>query len=413
MESQWRGPNPYFDPMTPTVCSGTRLRTTGPLLEPKFRTAAEAGPARKSVLVVDDEPGVRMLLKDLLSDDYECECADGGRAAMARCDLTAFDIVLTDVMMPDGNGVELLNYLQEHHPGTAVVMLTAHQDTRAAIDAIRAGAFDYMLKPFDIDEVLLCLGRAVRYKDMLAENQFYQAKLESLVVDRTANLREETERLRSEVFELSLSFRSTLSVLTAAIESRDVNSPGHTERVVAYALRLGRQLGFDEAQLSALEHGALLHDVGMVQVPDHVLRKPGALTDEEREAMRMHPRHGAALVRQIGMLAVAAPVVEQHHERWDGAGYPRGLAGEEIDVKARVFAVADCIDAVTGGRAYAPARGFSKVADELLRCKGTQFDPAVVDAFFEVAVEEWEEIRTRDARPRAPFLNAEPAEARH
>jgi len=208
-------------------------------------------------------------------------------------------------------------------------------------------------------------------------------------------LKEKGEKLSETVDELSRTYRSTLGALAMALDARDAETRGHSERVVAFSLRLGVQLGLPREDLVGLERGALLHDVGKIGVRDAILLKPASLTPDEWQEMKLHTEFGRAILEQVPFLANAIPVVAEHHERWDGSGYPRGLKGEEIDVKARVFAVADCIDAVTSDRPYRRASSFEAAGEELVQHAGTQFDPRIVEAFFAVPLDEWRELRRR------------------
>jgi putative nucleotidyltransferase with HDIG domain len=190
----------------------------------------------------------------------------------------------------------------------------------------------------------------------------------------------------------------TLRALTAALEARDRETRGHSERVVSFSLRLGRELKLEAEELRSLEFGSLLHDIGKIGVPDAILHKPAALDEAEWMKMREHPLHGARILRSIHFLEGAARVVAQHHEKWDGSGYPLGLRGGQIDQNARIFAVADAFDAITSDRVYREARPYAQAADELERCAGTHFDPAVVAAFRRVPPDEWEALRRLSLR---------------
>jgi putative nucleotidyltransferase with HDIG domain len=201
-------------------------------------------------------------------------------------------------------------------------------------------------------------------------------------------------------------YRSTLKALAQALETRDAETHGHSERVVTFSLRLGRELDLDRDQLKALEFGSLLHDIGKIGVPDAILRKPAKLTSDEWIKMREHPVHGQAILREIKFLEGAAKVVAQHHEKWDGSGYPFGLRDEEIDLNARIFAVADAFDAMTSDRVYRSSRPYEAAAAELDRCSNQQFDPQVVEAFHRVPKEDWEDLRMRSImrKQEAPTL---------
>ena len=224
--------------------------------------------------------------------------------------------------------------------------------------------------------------------DCCAISSFYENHLEELVKQRTAELNVALDSLEG-------AYRSTLKALAAALETRDAETHGHSERVVSFSLRLGLEYGLAEEQLKELEFGALLHDIGKIGVPDAILRKPATLTDEEWIKMREHPFHGQQILRSIEFLEGAGYVVGQHHEKWDGTGYPLGLRGEEIDIKARIFSVADAFDAITSDRVYRAGQSYEAAARELEKFSDKQFDPKVVEAFHRVEREEWDELRRR------------------
>jgi HD-GYP domain-containing protein (c-di-GMP phosphodiesterase class II) len=188
--------------------------------------------------------------------------------------------------------------------------------------------------------------------------------------------------------------------LVQALETRDFETHGHSERVVTFSLRLGHELGLDKAAMRDLELGALLHDIGKIGVPDAVLRKPAKLNAEEWEKMRLHPMHGQKILRNIKFLEGAARVVCQHHEQWDGSGYPLGLRGEDIDIGARIFAVVDAFDAMISDRVYRKGRPYEDALVELERCSGTQFDPLIVEAFKHIPKEDWEILRERSVKDK-------------
>lgn len=387
-------------PLQPTIRS---IRGTGPLPSlsafntgPLANVAHVERPAHETgrVLLIDDDTAILKLLRTQLSNDYSCTFVSNSEEALHRIETERFDIALIDIVMPKVSGIKLLQHMRAASPSTVVLLMTGYQDSRLAAEAVRQGAFDFLLKPFNLDDLELSLQRALRHKHLIDKAEDYQTRLESLVVERTAKMREESERLETAYLEMSLSFRATLNELATALEARDIEASGHTERVVAYTMRLGKQLGLGAEALGMLEYGALLHDIGLIFVSEDLLKKPTRLSDDEWNEIRKHTEYGARMLKRIGMLASAAPIVEQHHERWDGTGYPLGLRATEIDLGARIFAVADSLDAMLSGRPYCPARSMSEAASELLRCKGTQFDPDVVDAFFDVPVEEWERIRS-------------------
>jgi len=289
------------------------------------------------------------------------------------------------------SGLEMIPHALGRSPETVVVMVSGVQTIESAVEAMRVGAFDYVIKPFDLQHVEVAVRRALEHHDLRVAKRAYENHLEELVRRRTAEL---DETLRS----LEDAYRSTLKALTAALDKRDTETHGHSERVVAFSLRLGRELGVGEEQLRSLEFGSLLHDIGKIGVPDAVLRKPARLTDEEWSEMRRHPLHGQQILSGIEFLEGASRVVAQHHEKWDGTGYPLGLRGEQIDLNARIFAVADAFDAITSDRVYRKAKPYGAAIAELEEWAGRQFDPEVVAAFRRVPASEWDELRRRPSQ---------------
>jgi len=265
-------------------------------------------------------------------------------------------------------------------------MISGMQTVESAIDALRLGAFDYVMKPFDLRQVEAVVSRALDHQDLIVAKQRYEDLLEELVEQRTAQLDQALNSLEN-------AYRSTLKALTAALETRDLETHGHSERVVSYSMRLGREYGLNNELTKSLEFGSLLHDIGKIGVPDLILRKPAKLTPEEWVLMRQHPQHGQQILRGIEFLEGAARVVAQHHEKWDGSGYPFGLRGEEIDVCARIFSVADAFDAITSNRVYRKGKPYQAAADELDAWAGKQFDPKVVEVFHRVPQQDWDNLR--------------------
>ena len=354
---------------------------------------------RARVLVADDEPEIRHVLSDLLSPLYECAAVGSAEEALVRLREGAYDLVISDIMMGGMSGLELIPRVKELSPDTVVIMISGVQTVESAINALRAGAFDYVMKPFDLHHVEAAVSRALEHHFLRAEKRRYETYLEEMVAQRT-------QELDGALHSLGDAYRTTLKALTAALETRDLETHGHSERVVNFSLRLGRELGLDEGQMRSLEFGSLLHDIGKIGVPDAILRKPAKLSEEEWVRMREHPLHGQKILRGIEFLEGASRVVAQHHERWDGSGYPLGLRGEAIDMNARIFAVADAFDAITSDRVYRAGRSYGEALAELDAYVGRQFDPRVVEAFRRVPVEEWDEIRRRSLEARERVATA-------
>ena len=345
------------------------------------------------ILIVDDEVEITEILADLLSEDHECIKAGSAEDALARLSEGQFQLVISDITMPGMSGLDMIPHVKELSPETVVVMISGMQTVESAIGALRLGAFDYLMKPFDLRQVEAVVKRALEHHDLVTAKQRYENHLEELVEQRTAELDRALNSLEG-------AYRSTLKALTAALETRDSETHGHSERVVTYSLRLGREYGLNSEEMKALEFGSLLHDIGKIGVPDSILRKPAKLTEEEWVRMREHPLHGQQILRGIEFLQGASRVVAQHHEKWDGTGYPLGLRGEEIDICARIFAVADAFDAITSDRVYRRGKPYEAAAQELDDWAGRQFDPKVVEAFHRVPKEDWEELHRQSLLPK-------------
>jgi putative two-component system response regulator len=322
------------------------------------------------VLVVDDEPNIRMvLLRALSQGGYELREASSAEAALQLYHQYGADVILSDLQMPGMSGIDLLRRTKEMDDAVGFVILTGAGTMQDTIEALRLQADEYLLKPFNLEEVSIAVDRALRHRRLVLENRFYQNHLEARVA-------EQAEQLENMFVEALLS-------LANAIEARDGYTRGHVERVTAYAVSTGAQMQLSPDQLRTLWVGALLHDVGKIGVPDQILKKPGKLTIEEYEVMKRHPSIGAAIMERSSFLRPALLGVLHHQERWDGSGYPFGLRGEDIALEGRILSVADTYDAIVTTRPYRGMRSSEAAVAELRRCAGTQFDPNVVVAFVE------------------------------
>ncbi len=340
------------------------------------------------ILVVDDEAHVRSMIGATLERrGFDVQMASCGRDAMAMLEENSFDLVLTDIVMKDGNGIALLERMHGQQPHLPVVMVTAIHDISVAIDSMRRGAFDYLLKPFEREHLLSIVQRALDHRLALEESHTYQQNLEHVV-------RARTEMLHQAMEDLEHSYDVTLEALGDALDLKDSETEGHSKRVTAYTIALARAMGISPADIKVIARGAFLHDIGKMAIPDEILRKPGKLTPEEQEIMREHCTRGYHMLRKIPFLAEAAEIVFSHQEHYDGSGYPGGLRSTEIPVGSRIFMVADTLDAITSDRPYRKARSFDAAREEILRCSGTQFDPSVVEVFLKIPNELWHELRS-------------------
>jgi putative nucleotidyltransferase with HDIG domain len=350
------------------------------------------------ILIIDDEPNVLSVLVSLLETDYNCTSAGSANEALWHLQRNRFDVILSDVMMPGMNGFELMGEIHGADPDAVIVLISGNLNIRSAIEALRRGAFDYVTKPFSLDNVEAVVQRALRHRLLIQANRAYETHLEDLVNQRTQELSMRNHELNDALEKLYVNYRATLRGLACALEARDNETRGHSDRVVAFCLRLGRQLTLSDQEMVALECGALLHDLGKIGVPDRILFKPGPLDDDEWVLMRRHVEEGARILSGIEFLSDAAKVVYQHHEKFDGSGYLKGLSGKDIYIGARVFAVADAIDAFTSDRPYRAGRPFELVGEELHRCSGAHFDPRVIEAFDQIPLDEWRQIRETVSR---------------
>jgi putative nucleotidyltransferase with HDIG domain len=349
--------------------------------------------AASRILVVDQEPYTRAVIATMLEkSNYLPVLATDGHEAMAHIEQDApFDVVLSDIMIHGVDGIGLLDKLREIHPDTPMVMVTAMQDGGVAISAMRRGAYDYLLKPFAREQLLATIDRALDYRRLVQQNSMYRQNLEELVSART-------EMLRQAIHDLERSYDITLEALGDALDLKDAETEGHSKRVTAYTIALARHMGMPEPQMRIVARGAFLHDIGKMAIPDAILLKPGRLDSGETSIMREHCLRGYQILRKIPFLSDAAEIVYSHQEHFDGSGYPRGLQGDQIPLGARIFAVADTLDAITSDRPYRRANSFEAARREIRRCSGTQFDPAVVDVFLRIPDRIWKDLQAEILR---------------
>jgi putative nucleotidyltransferase with HDIG domain len=340
------------------------------------------------ILVVDDEEPIREIVASMLGTaGYACKQAASGLEALAV--LTSgeeFELMLSDLMMADLDGIGLLERTKEKYPDMPVVMVTAVHDISVALAAIRNGAYDYLLKPFEREQLLNTVSRALENRRLKVENRTYQTNLESLVKART-------DQLQAAMANLERSYDITLEALGDALDLKDAETEGHSKRVTAFTIAIAKNMGLPRDQINVIARGAFLHDFGKMAIPDAILRKPGKLTKEEMEVMQEHAYLGYQMLKKIPFLAEASEIVYSHQEKFDGTGYPRGLKGEQIPLGARIFSIADTLDAMTSDRPYRPRQSDQAAREEISRWSGRQFDPEVVKVFLEMPENIWEDLR--------------------
>jgi putative nucleotidyltransferase with HDIG domain len=350
--------------------------------------------AAERILIVDDEEAIREVVYSMLSvAGYQCKHAASGLEALAILQNEEFELMLSDLMMPELDGIGLLERAKERYPDMPVLMVTAVHDISIALGALRNGAYDYLLKPFEREQLLASARRALENRRLKLENRAYQTNLEALVAARTEQLRRAMSELERAMSELERSYDITLEALGDALDLKDAETEGHSKRVTAYTIAMARAMGLEAEKIRVIARGAFLHDIGKMAIPDAILRKPGPLTPDEVLIMREHCYRGYQMLRKIPFLAEASDIVYSHQERWDGTGYPRGLKGEGIPLGARLFAIADTLDAITSDRPYRPAQSFTAARQEIVLWSGRQFDPNLVNVFLEIPEGIWQELR--------------------
>jgi putative nucleotidyltransferase with HDIG domain len=340
------------------------------------------------ILVVDDEEPIREIVASMLGTaGYACKQAASGMEALAVLNSgEEFELMLSDLMMADLDGIGLLERTKEKYPDMPVVMVTAVHDLSVALAAIRNGAYDYLLKPFEREQLLNTVSRALENRRLKVENRTYQTNLESLVKART-------DQLQAAMANLERSYDITLETLGDALDLKDRETEGHSKRVTAFTIAIARAMGLPREQINTIARGAFLHDIGKIAIPDKILNKPGKLEPDEMTIMKEHAYHGYQIVKKIPFLAEAAEIVYSHQERFDGSGYPRNLKGAEIPLGARIFSVADTLDAITSDRIYRRKQTLEAAREEIHRWAGRQFDPEVVKTFLEMPDNIWEDLR--------------------
>jgi putative two-component system response regulator len=275
--------------------------------------------SEKNLLIIDQDETKRKILTSFFASKYNCDEADSLNAALDKIREKEYSVVLTAFTLSSLNAIDLMPHLQELSPRTIPVFISDNEAAGNTVRAFRAGAFEVIQKPFELKKAEAVIEKAFGKFDMRCLKDRYQYHLEELVAERTAELDKALEEVEN-------SYRSTLKALVQALETRDFETHGHSERVVTFSLRLGYELGLEKGAMRDLELGALLHDIGKIGVPDAVLRKPAKLNEDEWAKMKLHPQHGQKILRNIPFLEGAARIVAQHHERWDGDGYPSTLS---------------------------------------------------------------------------------------
>ncbi len=327
----------------------------------------------EKILVIDDELAPRESIRLVLKDRYSVSTASGGVEGLDFMAQNPVDLVVLDIKMPGMDGITALQEIKRRHPDTEVVLLTAYASVETAKSAIRFGAFDYLTKPFDKNDVVKVVEKGLEKK---RANEGQKLERESLI-DRTKYLEGLVNRARENVM---MCYEGTVKALILTIDAKDHYTFDHSEHVSRLSSSIAQAIALSNNIVKKIEHAAIIHDIGKIGVDENILKKNGPLIEEEFLEIKKHPNIGATIVQSVPFLEDAVPVILYHHERYDGKGYPEGLKGEEIPLTARIVMVADAIDAMTHARPYRASLPVNKVISELRDNAGTQFDPLIVDA---------------------------------
>ncbi|MFV1976820.1 MAG: HD domain-containing phosphohydrolase [Candidatus Scalindua sp.] len=331
---------------------------------------------RPKILIIDDELAPRESLRMVLKDKYVVSTASGaheGFDIMAQCPM---DLVVLDIKMPQMDGITALKEIKKRHPDTEVILLTAFASLETARIAVRYGAFDYLMKPFNKDDLINIVEKGLQKRYTRESSRLEHETL----AYRSKFLEEEVAKARQDIIEC---YEGTVKALNLTIDAKDHYTYNHSSRVAELSSLLAKELGLSEGMAEKVKYAAAIHDIGKIGVSESILRKEGYLEPDELREIRTHTEIGATIVQSIPFLEDAVPVIRYHHENYDGSGYPEGIKGEQIPLTARIVKVADAVDAMLHARPYRDGLPVEKVLSELRDNAGTQFDPAVVDVILQ------------------------------
>lgn len=327
----------------------------------------------EKILVVDDEPLVSdIIAKCLEAEGYVCNIADSAEAALELLKPQKYALVVSDINMPGKSGIELLSIIKEQYPDVAVIMVTAVDDRKIAIKALQLGAFGYVIKPFDLNEMIISVVNALKRRELILQSKEYEHRLERDVKERTAELHHREDEI---------CYR-----LTAACEYRDEETSSHNRRLGLYAAVMTKELGWKQKDVDEIRISATMHDIGKIGVPDHILFKKGKLSPAEFKIIQSHTSIGAKILSNsdLPLLQRAETIAIAHHEKWDGTGYPNGLKGKDIPEAARLSSIVDVYDALVHDRIYRAAIPEEKALEIMEKDMGAHFDPDLFEIFLRV-----------------------------
>jgi len=340
----------------------------------------------KAVFLIDDDPSIRKVIGLALErEKFNVIRAATGKQALDMLEDEGCkpDCILLDIRMPQMSGIEVLSVLKKRYPLIPVIMLTALTDLETAVDTMKKGAFDYIVKPVRKLHLIETIKKALRYRNILLENDRlarenleYQKSLEKRVAERTEELMLAYKKLKETNLE-------TVKILAETIEAKDPYTRGHCNRVRMLASQIAHKIGMSPGEIESIEYGALLHDIGKIGISERLLHKDGSLTEEERKRFQLHTVIGENILKDVEFFRPCIKIIRNHHEWFNGNGYPDGLKGESIDISIRIVAIADSFDAMTSTRPYRKALSIDFALRELNMGKEEQFDPSLIDVFID------------------------------
>lgn len=335
----------------------------------------DTGTLKKTdILIVDDDESICKMLKRILeARGYSCAVAGDAEAASQFINHQRVDLIISDIMMPGKSGMQLLEEIKNNHPNTATLMISGQGDMEIAESAISMGAYGYICKPFQKQQVLISVSDALRRRKLNLQNQFEVEDLKHVVKDRTHDLSVANEKLKK-------TLDGIIKAMVRAVEIRDPYTAGHQQRVGKLAAAIASKMLFADDTIQSLKMAAVIHDIGKISVPAEILTKPTKLSEAEFNIIKEHSATGYSILKEIDFPWPLADIVHQHHEREDGSGYPQGLTGDRILMEAKILAVADVVEAMASHRPYRPALGIDAALEEISSNKGNRYDSDVVDA---------------------------------
>lgn len=336
---------------------------------------------RERILIADDDENFRDVMKLLVENmGYVSDIAVDGMDCLSKFSHNpVYDVVLLDISMPNLDGIQTTKKLKEIYPDVTVIIISGSKDPELIRRTLKAGAFDYLFKPFELIEAESAIQSAIDRARLLRENSDFQDNLKNKV-------REQTQEI------IGL-YADTMKAMIQALDMREKESLYHSYRVTEYALSFAKKLNLSKSRLSILAKAALLHDIGKIGVPDSILLKPGELTDDEWNIMKKHPHFGYEFVKKIKFLEDSADIVLNHHERFDGKGYPNGYKAELIPYEARIFSIVDTLDALTSKRIYREPISFEEAKEYIKSSSSAKFDPELVNIYVNIPDQEWSDVR--------------------